>query len=127
MLGSQVSRSTPRGAPLWDFLAVGLLLVATWFLYGSAGYHGYSYYESLRNWVTLAWVAAAIRFYVWRLYPAIAVGVVIAVLYNPLGRITMSKWQWQPYDHWTMILSIATAIVLAALGFRASRKQSVSP
>jgi hypothetical protein len=127
VLNSQASPSTPRGAPFWDFVAVGLLLVAAWFLHGSAGYHRYSYYESLRNWVTLAWVAAAIRFYLWRLYPAIVPAVVIAVLFNPLSPITMRKWQWQPYDHWTMILSIAAAVALAVLAFKRSVQQSSSP
>jgi len=119
----EVGPVTQRQAPLWDLIAIGLLLIAAWYLHGTAGYHRYSYYESLRNWVTLAWIAAGIRFYTHRWYPVTVLAVIIAVLFNPISPVTMRKWQWQPYDHWTMIFSLAAAVVLALLVLRPRMQQ----
>jgi hypothetical protein len=125
MQNEQADPATQRRSLLWDTVAIGLLLIAAWYLHGTGNYHRYSYYESLRNWVTLSWVVAGIRYYVHRWYPVAILAVVMAVLFNPVSRITMTKWQWHPYDQLTMILSLAAAVGLAVLTFRpGSRKDS---
>jgi hypothetical protein len=126
MQSPNIAPSTRRDTQLWDVASIGLLLIAAWYLHDTAGYHRYSYYESLRNWVTLAWVAAGIRFYVHRWYPVTVLAAVIAVLFNPLSPITMRKWQWQLYDHWTMILSLAAAVGLAILAYKHAVAQRAS-
>ena len=96
MQNPQNHSTASQEVPLWDLITIGLLLVGVWYLHGTAGYHRYSYYESLRNWVTLSWVAVGIRFYAHRWYSVTILAVVIAALFNPISPVRMSKWQWQP-------------------------------
>jgi len=114
------------GSSLWDLAAIGLLFIAAWFLHGTAGYHRYGYYQSLRDWVTIAWLVAGFRFWVHRWYPATVLAIATAVLFNPVIPVTMRKWQWQPYDHWTMIFSILAAIALVGLAYRSKPKETAS-
>ena len=118
----KLQETTARSRTLWDAITVVLLLFAAWSLHGTSGYHRYSYYESLRNWVTIAWIAGGIRFYAYRWYPVTVLDALIALLFNPVSPFTMRKGQWQPYDHWTMILSVGAAAALAFLEVRAHKE-----
>ena len=105
---------------LLDIAAVLLLLWATMLLAGSGSYHRYSYYAGLRNVVCLAWLLATLRFYVFGWWPASLVGLGIVWLFNPIAPVAMRKWQWQPYDHWTLFFSLAAIVALAMLSYRAN-------
>jgi hypothetical protein len=111
----------------FDITVVALLFWAAILLSNAAAWHRYAYYETLRNVVFGAWVAAAFRFWIFRWFPAVLLAAIVAWLFNPIAPITMRKWQWQPYDHWTMLLSIGAAIALCALSIRANRKSAVVP
>jgi hypothetical protein len=102
-----------------DIAAVGLLLWASYLLAHTSGYHRYSYYETLRNVVCAAWVLAAFRFAAFRWIPVVVFCGLVAWLFNPIFPVTMRKWQWQPYDHWTMILCLVAAAILSVLSMRA--------
>jgi hypothetical protein len=121
MMQNPGSQAKLRSGLLWDVVTVGLLLFAASYLHGTAGYHRYSYYESLRNWVTIAWIAGGIRFYAYRWYPVTVLAALVTLLFNPVSPITVRKWQGQPYDHWTMILSVGAAAALACLAVRAHK------
>jgi hypothetical protein len=122
----------------WDIAVAVLLLIAAYALLTSSAHHtrggygyGYrmyeegAYFERLRIVVCAAWVGAAIRFYVFRLFPITLLSLIIAWLFNPIVPVTMRRYQWQPYDHWTMILSFVAAVTLVAISYR-SRRASVS-
>jgi hypothetical protein len=109
-----------------DIVATVLLLWSAYLLSDTGAYHRYSYYETLRNVVSLAWLIAAFRFYVFGWLPVSFLSMVLAWLFNPIVPVTMRKWQWQPYDHWAMILSVAAAVTLALLSFRAHRTVLIS-
>jgi hypothetical protein len=101
-----------------DLTAAAILLFAAYLLAGSGSYHRYSYYENLRVVVCTAWILADVRFWFFKWYPVSVLGAVIAWLFNPIFPVTMRKWEWQPYDHWTMLLSVAAAVTLIVLGTR---------
>lgn len=115
----------------WDIAAAALLLYAAYLLAHVANhyyfYHGFghgwmryeegAYFERLRLVVCAAWILAALRFYQFKLWPIALLGVVIAWLFNPIMPVTMSRFRWQPYDHWTLLLSLAAAIVLLVLSY----------
>lgn len=109
-----------------DVATVALLLIAAYLLAGTGEYHRYSYYEELRNVVCVAWILAAIRFFVFRWFPVTILGVILAWLFNPIVLITMEKEQWQPYDQGTMFLSIAAAVTLASLSIIKNRRESAA-
>jgi hypothetical protein len=95
--------------------------------YVSSYYEEGVYFERLRAIVCTAWLFAAFRFYVLRWYAVAIVGTVIAWLFNPIFPVTMSRVQWQPYDHWTMLVSIATAIALVCLSVLKNRTVGPPP
>lgn len=105
-----------------DIIAIALLVWSAWLLGGAGEYHRYSYYEQLRSVVCVAWAITAWRFFVLRWFPVAVLGVLIAWLFNPIIPVRMSKWEWQPYDHWTMLLSVAAAITLATLAIARYRQ-----
>lgn len=124
-----------RGGLIVDGIAIILLVVAAYYLSRSGVYHGgyhhygyryrrvggYEYYEHLR-WATfLSWGLAAYRFYIYRWWPVTILGVLIALLFNPLVPITMRKYQWQPYDQATMWLSILAALALGCVALSTLR------
>jgi hypothetical protein len=136
--------SLPAGAKPqrhgWDIAAAVLLLIAAYLLlrasshytpYGSPFryrfnyYNSYQYYERLRIIVCGSWILAAIRFYEFRWAPVTILGLIIAWLFNPIVPVTMRRFQWQPYDHWTMILSVAAAVALLALSYK--NRKPLSP
>jgi hypothetical protein len=116
----------------WDFAAAVLLLYAAYLLghaanhyysysrfgYGWMRYEEGSYFERLRLVVCAAWMVAAFRYYNFKWSPVSVLGVAIAWLYNPILPVTMNRFRWQPYDHWTMLASIAAAIVLGVMSIR---------
>lgn len=108
-----------KKAYLLDVASILLLLWASALLAGGGGYHRYSYYIGLRNVVSLAWLLAAVRFSVFRWWAATIIGVAIVWLFNPVSPIYMHKWQWQPYDRGTLVLSLAAAVALGVLSYRA--------
>lgn len=108
-----------------DVVAVILLLVSAFMLsqvnrhlapYGS--YNSYEFFERLRIFVCAAWVVAAIRFYDYRWFPATILGAITAWLFNPILQVTMSRYQWEPYDRGTLILSLAAAVAIGILYYR---------
>lgn len=105
-----------------DISAAVLLLVAAYLLSGTEGYHRYSYYQTLRIVVCAAWVLAAVRFYYFKWFPVAILGALVAWLFNPIFPVTMRKWEWQPYDHWTMLLSIAAAGTLVIVSIRSQKR-----
>lgn len=113
-------------SPVWDVASILLLLLAAWKLHGAGAFHRYSYYTELRDTVSLAWLAAGFRFYYHRWLPAVVASVIIVVLFNPLSPIEMRKWQWQPYDFWTMILSLGASVCLVYLAYNTHRPVNAS-
>lgn len=113
-------------SPAWDVASILLLLLAAWKLHGAGAVHRYSYYTELRDTVSLAWLAAGFRFYYYRWLPAVVVSGIIVVLFNPLSPIEMRKWQWQPYDFWTMVASLGASACLAYLTYKVHRKATLS-
>lgn len=127
----------------WDLLAAALLLYAAYLLshvnahlyafggygYGWRRYEEGAYFERLRLVVCVAWVLAAVRFYNFKWVPIAIFGLIIAWLFNPIVPVTMSRFRWQPYDRWTMWLSIAAAIFLAIRSYsnRITRHAESSP
>lgn len=123
----------------WDFVAAALLLYAAYLLvhvnahlyvfggygYGWRRYEEGAFFERLRLVVCAAWIFAAVRFYTFKWAPIAVLGLIIAWLFNPIVPVTLSRFRWQPYDHWTMMLSFAAAIALLALSYR--NRQAVSP
>ena len=121
----------------WDIAAAALLLyaayllahVANHYVYGGYGYGWMryeegAYFKSLQLVVCAAWILAALRFYTFRLWPITLLGVVIAWLFNPIIPITMSRFRWQPYDHWAMILSVFAAVTLLVRTYRSRQEVS---
>lgn len=116
----------------WDFAAAALLLYAAYLLahvanhyyvysrfgYGWMRYEEGAYFERLRLIVCAGWILAALRFYYFKWWPIALLGLVMAWLFNPIVPVTMSRFRWQPYDHWTMLVSIAAAILLIVLSYR---------
>jgi hypothetical protein len=116
----------------WDVAAALVLLIAAYTLFAASNHSGYAYgygygsrmyeegvyFERLRMIVCGAWIFAAIRFYVMRWFPAVFVSGIIAWLFNPIEPVTMRRYEWQPYDHWTMILSVVAAVVLIVVVYR---------
>ncbi len=109
-------------SPVWDVASILLLFLAAWKLHGAGDFHRYSYYTELRDTVSLAWLAAGFRFFYYRWFPVVVVSGVIVVLFNPLSPIEMRKWQWQPYDFWTMIFSIGASACLGFLAYTAHHR-----
>lgn len=127
----------------WDIGSALLLLIAAYLLagvgrhyafhipyfrygfrhYGYAGnyYEEGVYFERLRVIVCASWLLAAFRFYVLRWYPMTIIGIIIAWLFNPIFPVTMGRVQWQPYDYWTMVVSIAAAVALICLSLLKNR------
>jgi hypothetical protein len=101
-----------------DAVAVALLLLAALYLGANTPGHPYSYYQTLRISVCIAWAVAAFRFYACRWYAIALLGAVIALAFNPLFPLLMHKGQWQPYDRVVMLASVAAAISLAWLNYR---------
>jgi hypothetical protein len=128
-LSSEVRSNVQRHG--WDFSAAALLLYAAYLLahvanhyyvyrgfgYGWMRYEEGAYFERLRLVVCAAWILAALRFYNFKLWPIALLGVLIAWLFNPIIPVTMSRLRWQPYDHWTLLLSLIAAPVLVALSY----------
>jgi hypothetical protein len=143
-LSSLPTADTVLGRHGWDFAAAALLLYAAYLLahvadhyyvyhrYGYGIFHGYgtyrgygsmryeagTYFERLRLIVCGSWILAAFRFYYYKLLPIALFALVIAWLFNPILPVTMSRLRWQPYDHWTMVCSLAAALVLVVLSYK---------
>jgi hypothetical protein len=107
-----------------DLTIIAVLVWGAYLLSGASAFHRYSYYQILRDVVCVGWALAAYRFYVYRWYPISVLGVLLALLFNPISPITMRKWEWQPYDHATMLLSIGAAVALAWLSYSKVRAET---
>jgi hypothetical protein len=110
-----------------DIAAIALLLLSAYLLSSSGQHHRYSYYGNLRNVVFLAWAISAFRFLAFRWFPAVILSVGLVWLFNPIVPVMMRKWQWQPFDRWTMLFSVAAALALAILSFRENHNMKTIP
>jgi len=105
-------------------LAFVTLLIGAYYLSDSGGYHRYYYYQNMRLIVFVSWLLAAYCFYRYKWIIASVLAIPVIVLFNPLIPMHMRKFEWQPYDHATMLLSGAAAIAIAWLTYKRSRPSS---
>jgi hypothetical protein len=88
-------------------------LIAIALLLGASSYHPYAYYQILR-WVVCAAAAyTAYLLYESRRNIVLWVFVVIAVLFNPIAPIYMTKETWQTYDLLAALIFIVSLFPFA--------------
>lgn len=96
-------------------------IIATVLLLGALGRWPYGYYQLLR-WITCAaaiWVA--LLAYAWQKKWAVVSFGIIAVLFNPLIPIHLTREIWQPIDLLCAALFIVTTFTLRRAGVRESK------
>jgi hypothetical protein len=102
-----------------DLIGAGTLLISTALLFlASGGLHPYSFYQLLRWIVCLSAVLGAWRFTLHRWYVATAMLIFVAILFNPLSAIRMSRSEWVPYDVCGAIGCLVLALILVKLSTR---------
>ncbi|MFC1636345.1 DUF6804 family protein [Planctomycetota bacterium] len=87
-------------------------IIAALMLFGALAQWPYGYYQLLRFVVCGVSVYVAVMAYTWKKIWATWLFGIVAILFNPLVPIHLSRELWQPIDFMTAVLFVVTVFVL---------------